>query len=163
MIYRAAPSLLAALEARLVPFGFVAVAPDPALRAHGVTQMHRRKNWNTNRGVVVCELEARDLTTHTELLRRRGGASLGSSWWNQLGLQIVHSVVGPPPDSERLATLVARLNTRGVLVQSVFAFEGATGRFTQARTWGQVITAPIQDAIAATLEAMGPGSARSTP
>lgn len=150
--YRQSPSLLEALERHLAPMGFATVPPDDALRALGVVQMHRRKNWNTNRGVALARLGTRGLAEYVELLRNEVGKGLGSSWWNQLGLQLVLEVGGQPASKDELLALVAKINTQGVLIQSVSTYEGTTGTFTHGRTWGQVITGRFQDGICAALE-----------
>lgn len=150
--YRQAPSLLEALERHLGPMGFVTVAPDDNLRELGVLQMYRRKNWNTNRGVAVARLGSGSLPAYVEVLRNEVGRGLGSSWWNQLGLQLVIEMGGPPAPRSELAPLVAKVNTQGVLVQSVSTYERTTGAFSHERTWGQVITGRFQDGICAALE-----------
>lgn len=154
VVYRSAPSVVDCLTARLGPLGFDPVAPDDSLRARGVVALFRRKTWNTNRGVVVAEPCSPDLRASVEELRGRAGAFLGSSWWSQLGLQIVFLFDGPPPNEDALGGLVDRVNTQGVLVQSVFALDRATGQSRSARTWGQVVTGRFQDAIRDALDAL---------
>lgn len=151
-MYRTAPPTLTRfLDQRLVPLGFVTLEPSSALTAIGARRLYRRKTWNTNRGVVVIAQAGRDLRQLVELARRDAGAFIGSSWLFQLGLQIVVEVDGEPPAPELLARLVDPINTQGVLVQSVFAVDPATGSTSNARTWGQVITARFQDGISAAL------------
>lgn len=151
-MYRAQPpTLLAGLTERLGPMGFVEVEPDDVRKAQGVRRLYRRKTWNTNRGVVVAAPPSRDLRAYAELMRASAGDYLGSSWWNQLGLQLVFEVAGEPPPVSVLQPLVDQVNSQGVLIQSVFAYDGATFVHTSARTWGQLVTGRFQDAIAATL------------
>lgn len=143
------PELAAALEARLGPLGFARVPVDETAGARGVRGAWLRKTWNTRRGVLLVRLEgAPALPAVVEALRAEGERLLGSSWWSQLGLQLVLDVDAVPPE---MTGLVDAVNTQGVLVQSVFAVDLATGAMRETRTWGQVITGRFQDAIAAVL------------
>ena len=138
-MYREAPAtLFDALASKLAPFGFVPL---------GREYLHR-KTWNTNRGVVLARLE-RDLASTIGALVVAARAPLKHSWWAQLGLQIVLETDAPPPAST-LERLVDPINHQDILVQSVFAV-GPDGTWTEARTWGQVITGKYQDAIASVL------------
>jgi hypothetical protein len=157
-------SLASALDRRLSPHGFSVVEPDEAAGSPevGVVRGYHRKTWNTNRAVFVARLETRDssaIRTRVEVLRRESGRVFGSSWWSQLGLQIVFVVEGPPPEEDVLKSLVAAFNTQGILIQSVFAVDLVTLTWSSARTWGQVVTGPFQDAIAQAIE--GVASARA--
>lgn len=155
-MYRAAtPTLASALEAKLAPHGFKAVDPDAALAARGVRKLFHRKTWNTNRGVVLAEPGALRIAELVAIMRHEAGAFLGSSWWSQLGLQLVVVVEGARlPTEQELRPYVDAVNTQGVLIQSVFAVDPSTKQWTQARTWGQVVTGKFQDAIAAALSAL---------
>lgn len=149
------PTLAHALEARLSPFGFATVEPDETSRALGIVRGYHRKTWNTNRAVFLAQFDpsARgDLRAFVEVLRRESGRVFGSSWWSQLGLQLVLEVPGEVPTEPTLAGLVAAFNTQGILIQSLFAVDPSTLARTSARTWGQVVTGKFQDAIALGLE-----------
>lgn len=163
-MYRESPPtsvvLANAIERRLAPHGFLVVEPDEASRAPelGVVRGYHRKTWNTNRAVFVARLEvcdAQSTRSQVEVLRRESGRVFGSSWWSQLGLQIVFVSEGPPPEESVLRSLVASFNTQGILIQSLFAVHLGTLDWTSARTWGQVITGPFQDAIAEAIEDLG--------
>ncbi len=143
--------------------GFAVVAPDAERRALGVEQLYRRKTWNTNRGVVLASpAPAADLRTYVETMRASAGGFLGSSWWNQLGLQVVLQLDGLPPQP-MLDTLVDKINTQGILVQSVFAIDRSSRASTSARTWGQVITGRFQDGIEAAIQDFARGGQSSPP
>ena len=45
-----------------------------------------------------------------------------------------------------------KINTQGILVQSVFAIDRGSRASTSARTWGQVITGRFQDGIEAAIQ-----------
>ncbi|MBX3232225.1 MAG: hypothetical protein KIT84_19075 [Labilithrix sp.] len=153
-MYRSAPSLSSLLAERLGPLGFAEVAPDDERKASGVLALYRRKTWSTNRGVVLAAPTTPDLRAYVETMRASAGGFLGSSWWNQLGLQVVLEVAGPPPPSTELDRYVDKVNTQGILVQSVFAYDRTTRQSTSARTWGQVFTGRFQDAIQGALDAL---------
>jgi hypothetical protein len=147
--------LASAIEARLGPLGFATVAIDESARALGILHGYHRKTWNTNRAVFLAQLEPGadgELRRRVEVLRRESGRVFGSSWWSQLGLQLVLEVAGAPPPERVLQGLVAAYNTQGILVQSIFVVEPSTLERTSARTWGQVITGRFQDAIAQGIE-----------
>lgn len=154
-MYRVAnpPALIAlasSLDLHLGPHGFVIVEPDDRARAAGVTRGYLRKTWNTNRGVLLTRSpspEPAALRGHVELLRREGGRLLGSSWWSQLGVQLVLLFDAATPPEPALQALVDMINTQGVLIQSVFAVDLTSGAHTSARTWGQFVTGKFQDAI----------------
>jgi hypothetical protein len=153
-MYRAStPTLTSALEAKLAPHGFKTVDPDPSLTTRGVRKLFHRKTWNTNRAVVLAEPGDVRFGELVERMRHEAGAFLGSSWWSQLGLQLVVVVEARLPTEQELGRYVDQVNTQGVLVQSVFAVDPTTAQFTQARTWGQMVTGKFQDAIAAALSA----------
>jgi hypothetical protein len=163
MVYREASlSVPDALEARLGPLGFVPSAPDERTARDaelGVVRWFHRKTWNTNRGVVLASAPRavrRSLAYHVDVLRRVAGVVLGSSWWRQLGMQIVVEVEGALPPAAVLDGLVDKINHQGVLVQSVFAVD-AQGAYTSARAWGQVVTGRFQDAIQAALDDVARG------
>jgi hypothetical protein len=165
-MYRQSPPTLVALanalDRRLSLHEFLVVEPDEAARAPevGVVRGYHRKTWNTNRAVFLARLEegdTQDMRSRVEVLRRESGRVFGSSWWSQLGLQIVFAVVGPPPAESVLKELVAAFNTQGILIQSLFAVDLGTLATTSARTWGQVITGPFQDAIAEAIEDVAKG------
>jgi hypothetical protein len=144
-MYRDPPPVVFDLLAkRLAPFGFVAVDG----------RWLHRKTWNTNRGVALVTVRSEsELGDAAARLRSEASVVLKHSWWSQLGLQIVFQVEGAPlPSQHALAPLIDRINHQGVLVQSVFAVELATGASIQERTWGQLVTGKYQDAIAAALE-----------
>jgi len=162
------PTFARALEARLSPFGFATVEPDEGSRALGILIGYHRRTWNTNRAVFLAQTDPRDpaaLGAHVEALRRESGRVFGSSWWSQLGLQLVLEVSGTLPSQSRLQGLVARYNTQEILVQSLFAVEPSTLERTSARTWGQVVTGKFQDAIARAIEdvALARAPARASP
>ena len=149
------PTLAHALEARLSAFGFATVEPDETSRALGIVRGYHRKTWNTNRAVFLARLEPNDptaLRACVEERRRESGRVFGSSWWSQLGLQLVLEVSGALPSEAALQGLVAAFNTQGILIQSLFAVDPSTLGRTSARTWGQVVTGKFQDAIAQAIE-----------
>jgi hypothetical protein len=152
-MYREGPSPLAqVLEGKLSPFGFRTVEPDASLAKRGVRRLFHRKTWNTNRGVVLAAPGALVLDDYIERMRHEAGPFLGSSWWSQLGLQVVLTLDGRVVPSEGvLARFVDAVNSQGILIQSVFAIDEATGEWSQARTWGQFVTGKYQDAIQAAL------------
>lgn len=155
MYREGSPTLANALDLRLSPHGFAIVVPDEASRALGVVRGYHRKTWNTNRAVFLASLESVDepaLRAHLQALQRESGRVFGSSWWSQLGLQIVFEVEGATPPQALLEDLVATFNTQGILVQSLFAIQSGAPTWTSARTWGQMITGKFQDAIAAALD-----------
>lgn len=159
-MYREGPAPLAhQLEARLGPLGFMTVPPSEELRALGVEVCFRRKTWNTNRGVVLATAPSArvggDLRGYAERLRADVGRFLGSSFWNQLGLQLV--LVTEAPSRDALAGIVDRINTQGVLIQSVFAVDLVTKEHAAEATWGQAFTKRFQDAIGAALAAFAGG------
>lgn len=160
------PTLARALEARLSPFGFATLEPDEGSRALGILGGYHRKTWNTNRAVFLAQTEPRDptaLRAYVEALRRESGRVFGSSWWSQLGLQLVLEVTGTPPSQATLQGLVAAFNTQGILIQSLFAVEPSTLERTSARTWGQVVTGKFQDAIARAIEDVARARAPEAP
>ena len=148
------PQLVHVLEKKLAPHGFEPVAPDAPLVARGIRKLFHRKTWNTNRGVVLVEPGATRLRDVVESSRFEVGAFLGSSWWSQLGLQLVLTFADAPrlPTQEELEEHVDKVNTQGILVQSVFAVDVMTGEWAQGRTWGQMITGKFQDAIQASIQ-----------
>ncbi len=149
------PTLARALEERLSPFGFANIEPDAGSRALGIVRGYHRKTWNTSRAVFLTQPEPQvhsDLRAYVETLRVESGRVFGSSWWSQLGLQLVFEVSGAPPSERTLEGLVASFNTQGILIQSVFAVDPSTFERTSARTWGQVVTGRFQDAIAQAIE-----------
>lgn len=155
MYREGSPTLANALDLRLSPHGFAIVAPDEASRALGVLRGYHRKTWNTNRAVFLARLESADepaLRAHVHALQRESGRVFGSSWWSQLGLQLVFEVEGAAPPRALLEDLVASFNTQGILVQSIFALQAGASTWTSARTWGQMITGKFQDAIGAALD-----------
>ena len=165
-MYRESAHTLATLEnalnRRLSPHGFLVVEPDEAARAPevGVVRGFHRKTWNTNRAVFLARLEGGDplkTRSRVELLRRESGRVFGSSWWSQLGLQIVFACEGPPPEADVLKALVASFNTQGILIQSLFAVDLGTADCTSARTWGQVVAGAFQGALAQAIEDVGTG------
>ncbi len=162
MYREGSPTLANALDLRLSPHGFAIVAPDQASTALGVVRGYHRKTWNTNRAVFLASLNSADepgLRARVLELQRESGRVFGSSWWSQLGLQLVFEVEGAAPPRALLEDLVASFNTQGVLVQSLFAVQAGASTWTSARTWGQVITGKFQDAIAAALDDVVAGSA----
>lgn len=157
MYRETSPTLVSALDFRLSPHGFAIVEPDEASRSLGIVRGYHRKTWNTNRAVFLARPEsegAEGLRAYVEALRRESGRVFGSSWWSQLGLQVVFEVEGAPPSEATLQSLVAMFNTQGILIQSVFAIEPSTLARTSARTWGQMITGKFQDAIASAFDDM---------
>jgi hypothetical protein len=68
----------------------------------------------------------------------------------ELGLQVVvcgdglEQLLGTP---DMLKRQVDSFSNQFVVLQSIFAVDTQTRRFTQTRTWGQVVTAKYQDAI----------------
>jgi hypothetical protein len=161
----ALPTLGHALTLRLAPHGFRTVEPDEGGRSIGITLALHRKTWNTNRGVLLVAIPALAPSTigaQVQVLRSEGERLLGSSWWSQLGLQLVFEVESSAlPSAGHLSSLVDAVNTQGVLVQSIFAIHGPSGARVEARTWGQMITGKFQDAIALALEDAAP-AARET-
>jgi hypothetical protein len=159
------PTLGHALTLRLAPHGFRTVEPDEGGRSVGIARAFHRKTWNTNRGallVVVPSLEATTMGARVESLRREGERLLGSSWWSQLGLQLVFEVESSAlPNASHLSSLVDAVNTQGVLVQSIFAIHTQSGARVEARTWGQLITGKFQDAIALALADAAPASSET--
>jgi len=152
-MYRAGPSPLAhVLEAKLGPHGFATRDPDESLAQRGILKLFHRKTWNTNRGVVLGDPGQTPIADFVQRQRYEAGPFLGSSWWSQLGLQVVLAIEGAPlPSVEQLGSLVDAVNTQSILIHSVFALDASTGEWRQARTWGQVVTGKFQDAIAAAI------------
>lgn len=145
MTYRqGAKTLAACLEEKLAPHGFKSLSVPPHVAEIGVTHMFHRKTWNTNRAVVISALRAPPARA-VEQLREIAGNAIGSSWWSQLGMQIVFTSLA------KLDGLVDPVNTQGILVQSVFAIDDTTLESAEHRTWGQVFTGRFQDAIAAAI------------
>ena len=68
-----------------------------------------------------------------------------------LGLQVV--VVGPNVSAraEELDAYVDRIDNKWAIVQFIAAVDEETRAVHEARTWGQVLTGPYQDAIMAAL------------
>jgi hypothetical protein len=143
-----APTLAYQLEATLSPHRFAAVEPSVELVSRGVTRLWHRKTWNTNRGVVLASPGTAVLGAYVDRLRHEAGGFLGSSWWSQLGLQVVLELAGDLPSRHALDRCVDKVNTQGILVQSVFAVDAVALRSAEARTWGQLVTGKFQDAIA---------------
>ena len=152
-MYRAAaPPLALALEAKLAPHGFKTVEANAELAERGVLKLWHRKTWNTNRGVVLADPGQVLLGDFVERMRFEAGPFLGSSWWSQLGLQVVLAIeAAHVPTAAQLTTCVDAVNTQGILIQSVFAVDPSVGEWSQARTWGQLVTGKYQDAIASAI------------
>ena len=106
MYREASPTLVSALDLRLSPHGFAIVEPDETSRSLGIVRGYHRKTWNTNRAVFLARPAsegAQGLRTYVETLRHESGRVFGSSWWSQLGLQLVFEVEGAPPSEADLA------------------------------------------------------------
>lgn len=140
------PGLFDLLAERLSPLGFVAIE----------RRWLHRKTWNTNRAVALTGLaSSAEITAAALRLREEAKTPMKHSWWSQLGLQLVFSVPDRVPSHAELARLVDHTNHQGVLVQSVFVVNEATGEVAEARTWGQFVTGKFQDAIQNALAAHG--------
>lgn len=156
------PTLVNALDLRLSQHAFAVVEPDDGARDGGVSRLYRRKTWNTHRGVLLARAsEIVAWPAYVETLRAAGARILGSSWWNQLGLQLVVETEAAPVPEATLQGLVDAVNSQSVLVQSVFVYQPTTGAHGSARTWGQMITGKFQDAILAAIHDVAPSVADS--
>lgn len=127
----------------------------------GVIGFWRRCTWNTNRAVAVLRrpegaVEIGPFCQQAKWKLRRCTRSIPFLY--ELGLQIV--IVGnwpenSPDESETLRQSVDKVNNQLVVLQSIFSIDEATHRYVAARTWGQIISARFQDAIARGIERAG--------
>ena len=127
----------------------------------GCVAFWRRCTLNTNRAVALLERPQGEFAV--------GPYSQKMKWrllwltrfcplFYELGLQVVvygeemKQAIGP--DGE-LQQYVDRFSNQFVVLQSLFAVDATSGVYRAARTWGQLITNPIQEAIDQGIKAAG--------
>lgn len=128
---------------------------------YGVAAFWRRCSLNMNRAVALVRAPDREfeIGSHCQRLKwRLLWQTRFFPFFYEVGLQIV--LCGPGLSSrfdtpKPLKSYVDKLSNQFVVLQSLFAVDTDAKQFACARTWGQVVTGPIQDSIAEALKAAG--------
>jgi hypothetical protein len=128
---------------------------------YGVVAFWRRCTLNTNRAVALVRAPDRafEIGPYCQWLKwRLMWQTRFVPFFYEVGLQIVLCGSGlkdrfdtPKP----LKSYVDMVSNQFVVLQSLFAVDTDSKQFAGARTWGQLITGPVQDSIARALRAAG--------
>lgn len=146
--------MIAAIGQQLEPHGFVPRPVAPSVAGVEVLATLVRKTWNTNRGVAVLRLPAGQ---HPGPLSQQLKIPLGKAlgyfpvFWG-MGLQLVWLGADIGPLQPGLDGFVDKIDNQRSIIQSQFVVDLRQGTVAAARTWGQVVTGPFQDAIAAAIQ-----------
>ncbi len=127
----------------------------------GCVAFWRRCTLNTNRAVALLQRPEGDFAAGPycqKMKWRLVWLTRFCPFFYEVGLQVVlcgdglEQAMGPPGE---LQNYVDRLSNQFVVLQSLFVVDTASGTYRAARTWGQVITNPVQKAIDDGIKAAG--------
>jgi hypothetical protein len=127
----------------------------------GCVAFWRRCTLNTNRAVALLQRPEGDFVVGPYCQKMKWRLLWLTRFcplFYEVGLQVVlcgeglEQAMGPPGD---LQHYVDRFSNQFVVLQSLFAVDTASGVYRASRTWGQVITNPVQKAIDAGIKAAG--------
>ena len=147
-----ATPLARSIDAAVAPLGFKELHVEPASSGLPWIAAWKRKTWNTNRGIACLELPASVVHPGEYALdiRARAGKAIGYlPFLYELGLQLV--LVGPDlvKKARDLERYVTKINNSTVLLQSIHVVDLDAGVSHSVRTWGQVVTGRLIDALEA--------------
>ena len=142
------------------PHGFLRHS-RPGMAGLGVVGFWRRRTLMSNRAVALVRRPEADFefgpfcqSLKWKLMRQ----TLSVPFFYEVGLQIVVAGEGLGPLLDRpggLVSVVDQYDNQFVVLQSVFAVDLTTHRYSCERTWGQILTGKFQDAIASGIRAGG--------
>jgi hypothetical protein len=127
----------------------------------GCVAFWRRCTLNTNRAVALLKRPDADFEVGPYCQKMKWRLLWLSRFcpvFYDLGLQVVicgeglEQAMGRPGELQNYVDL---FSNQFVVLQSLFAVDTATHKYRAARTWGQVITGPVQDAIGEGIRAAG--------
>lgn len=127
----------------------------------GCVAFWRRCTLNTNRAVALLKAPEGEIDAGRYCQRMKWQLLLATRFcplFYEVGLQIVlcgerlERAVGSPRELQRYVDLVSN---QLVVLQSLFVVDTAARWYVAARTWGQVLTGPVQDAIGFGIRAAG--------
>lgn len=135
------------LEAALAPLGFRAL---PHKEGSLFATIWKRQNLHMNRAVVLVEVPAMpaDLKGLLKKVRKEAAFRCGFfPFFYGLGTQVVLQVTGDRPPKKNADRYVDKLDNQWSIIQSIFVVDADAHFVAAARTWLQLFTGKIQDAI----------------
>lgn len=133
----------------------------PRMADYGGVAFWRRCTLNTNRAVALVQIPDREFVIgpYCQWLKWRFmWQTRFIPFFYEVGLQIV--LCGPGLEArfdtpKPLLSYVDPVSNQFVVLQSLFAVDTDSSQYACARTWGQILTGPIQDSIGRALQSAG--------
>jgi hypothetical protein len=124
--------------------------PSTSNTLSDVTVLLKRQTWNSNRAIVVVAPSQIpvDLSTYLRSVGKSVAFGCGfiPFFWG-IGIQVIVVAPGIAHGDLDPGKYVSRFDNQWAIVQSVFLVDADRQSFRAARSWGQIFTGKIQDAI----------------